>query len=228
VIVENKFGKVDLDIKHYKDILVSFSGGADSTLMYWLLLAGIAPECDVTFHTLTGVTPQKGRFKQFTSQQNFDNLREDFPHHNILDRHIIYNKTQIEVGNYATAMQQNGTVDLRLFGLTRNPPHDIMKANDLMYKREPVRDEDGDPWRTDHAGAFFEPFRNIDKRWVAQCFIDFGLMDRYYNNTISCERLRETVDMSHNEDPCGHCWWCREKKMAFGILDGQYDCNITK
>jgi hypothetical protein len=223
VIIKNEFGEVDMDVRDHRNILVSFSGGVDSTLMFWLLLHTISPDEGIVFHTLTGVTPQKGKFKQLTSQQNFDNLREDFPNHTILDRHIIYNKTQIEVGDYTIDLQKRGVVDLRLFGLTRNPPYDIMEEHDLLRKREIIRDEDCERWRTDEAGVFFEPFRNIDKRWVAQCYKDFGLMGRYYNNTISCERLRETPDMMNNEDPCGHCWWCREKKMAFGMLDGQYE-----
>ena len=212
--------------ENYHDILISFSGGVDSTLMYWLLLTSIEPERGVTFHTLTGVTPQKGKFKQFTSQQNFDNLREDFPQHSIPDRHIIYNKTQIEVGDYAINLQQNGAADLGLFGLTRNPPHNIMSDHDLLRSRIEDRDVEvtKNEWvyHRNHA-MMYQPFINIDKRWVAQCYFDFGLMDRYYNNTISCERLRDTPDMQHNEEPCGHCWWCREKKMAFGMLDGQYD-----
>jgi len=224
VIIKNEFGSVDMSIpENYHDILISFSGGADSTLMFWLLLNTIPADRNVKFHPLTGVTPHKGKFKLFTSQANLDNLIDDFPEHKIAKRHIIYNDTQIEVGDCAIDLQKNGTVDMRMFGLTKNPPHDVMATHDLLYKRIEERDNDGKCWRTDVAGIFFEPFINVDKRWVAQCYLDFGLMGRYYNNTISCERLRDTPDMLHSEEPCGHCWWCREKKMAFGILDGQYE-----
>ena len=221
MIIENKFGTVDLDYRpsQNKKVLISFSGGADSTLMFYLTLKATPADSDVQFFPLTGVTPQKGKFKQFTSEQNYQNLIQDFPQHadKIHPRIIIYNETQEELGDYSVKLCREGTTDIVMFGLTKNPPRDVMEKHDLLRNRETLRDIDGDKW----LDFRYHPFRNVDKRWIAQCYYDFDLMDRYYNNTISCERLRETPDMLHSEEPCGHCWWCREKKMAFGILDGQ-------
>ncbi len=232
MIITNQYGTVEYDWKDYKNPMLSFSGGADSTLLLWLSLQLLETKPkDVTLNVFTGVTPAKGKFKQFTSQENFDKMLSEFPQvrDRVPDRHIMYNDTQEALGDRQIYMQMEGIYDLRIYALTANPPHEIMVEHDLLRDRVEHRDIEhpkrewallpfchGLP-----AGPLYQPFINIDKRFVAQCYEDFDLW-RFYNNTISCERMRETDDMKFSEDPCGRCWWCREKKMAFGMLDGQY------
>lgn len=224
MIVKNKYGEIDIDLRGHKKILVSHSGGADSTLMFWLFLKFTPVEDNVLFIPVTGVTPAKGKFKYFTSLQNLQNLREDFPDHNIAERMVMYNDTQEEFGDWTVQLLKEGVGDLRTYGLTKNPPMDVMEEHNLVFKRPEDRDAGGTIWTNDpKKGISYQPFRCVDKRFVAECYREFKLMDRYYNNTFSCERFRETEDMRHSEEPCGHCWWCREKKMAFGILDGQHE-----
>jgi len=229
MIIENEFGVVDfdLDFEKFKRIGVSFSGGADSTLLFWLLMSVVEKEMpDVEITPLTGVTPQKGKFKQFTSGATIDRLRDDFPNATRLrrPRRIIYNRTQDELAEWHEKLLDDGEFDVILYGLTRNPPIDVMKQHNLIEERIERRDfETGDKeiWKQLGGSSenIYEPFANIDKRWIGQCYRDFDLM-LYYMNTISCERLRDTPDMTHSEEPCKHCWWCREKKMAFGMYDG--------
>lgn len=227
MIIKNDFGIVDFDWKDYENICLSFSGGADSTLMLWLALNSLQHKPNTTLHTFTGVTPAKGKFKQFTSQEIFDDMVSHFPQHNdrIEDRIIMYNDTQEDLGDRQIEMHMEDKFDLRMYAVTANPPHDVMEKHNLLHRRIEKRDLEvpKNEWnyRPEHR-MMYQPFINVDKRWVSQAFKDFGLM-RYYNNTISCERFRDTPDMQHNEEPCGHCWWCREKKMAFGMLDGQHE-----
>jgi len=229
--ISNKYGTVEYDWGDFKHPMLSFSGGTDSTLLLWLSLNVLEtkPE-DVTLQVFTGVTPDKGLFKQFTSQENFDKMLSEFPHlkNRVPDRIIIYNDTQDYLGEKQCDMQDEGAFDLRIYALTANPPYDVMEKHNLLDRRI----EDRDPgknhttmsltpqWNGRHTGPMYQPFINVDKRFIAQCYEDFNLW-RFYNNTISCERLRETPDMKFSEEPCGHCWWCREKMMAFGMLDGQ-------
>jgi len=230
MIVENKFGRVDFDWKDYKNICLSFSGGADSTLLLWMCLKLLQEKPNSTLHTFTGVTPAKGLWKQFTSGDTFDRMLNQFPgvKSQVRERRIMYNDTQKELGEAQVKLTQDGTFDLRMYGLTANPPHDVMVAHDLLNKREEIRDQDTmkEPWfncvHEPPQGPMYQPFINVDKRWIAQAFKDLDIM-HYYNNTISCERLRETPDMANNEEPCKHCWWCREKKMAFDMYDGEYE-----
>ena len=224
MIIENKYGKVEFDWKDYKRVMLSFSGGSDSTLLLWLSLNLLETKKDTILQVFTGVTPYKGKFKQFTSQENFDLMREEFSHlkDRVPDRMIMYNMTQKELGDEQVRLLKKGSFDVCIYALTANPPYKIMEKHNLLHKRIVERDPDKikDSWYENPPIVQYEPFINVDKRFIAQCYEDFDLW-RFYNNTISCERLRETPDMKFSEEPCGHCWWCREKKMAFGMLDGQ-------
>ena len=65
--------------------------------------------------------------------------------------------------------------------------------------------------------AFYEPFKNIDKKFIAHIYKEYGLIDTLYPLTRSCE----STDPDNCDDykgHCGNCWWCLERKWAFGIL----------
>jgi len=227
MIIENKYGKVEFDWKDYKKILISVSGGADSTLLLWLSLNLVETKKDTILQVFTGVTPHKGKFKQFTSQENFDMMREEFSHlkDRVPNRMIMYNDTQEELGDEQFRLLKEKMFELVIYGVTSNPPYNVMVNHNLLDERVEKRDVEykKSEWNYDlnnQPGVVYKPFINVDKRFIAQCYEDFDLW-RFYNNTISCERLRETPDMKFSEEPCGHCWWCREKMMAFGMLDGQ-------
>lgn len=228
MIIENKYGIVnfDIDFSKYKKIGISFSGGCDSSLLLYLLLRMVDDTYpDVEIIPITGITINKGKWKLFRSQEILDYYRSQFFNlKNIIkDRLVDYNWTQEEYGKYVATLAKNNIIDIRLFALTKNPPYNVMEQHDLVRKRETSRDGFVNFERMfieTKIGPIYDVFRNVDKRWIAQCYHDFGLMDHIYPLTVSCERLRETSDMIDNEEPCRHCWWCREKKMAFGTYDG--------
>ena len=228
MIIENEYGRVDFDVdfSKHKKIGISFSGGCDSTLMLYFLLTMVEEDdVDVQIIPVTGINLEKGKWKLLRSQEILDHLLSEFPNaaRKVGERLVHYNYTQREYGTHVEDLARDGVIDIQLYALTKNPPIEVMEKHDLMRRREVSRDDfmDVDNLCRDTAeGPCYDVFRNIDKRWVAQCYHDYGLMEHIYPLTASCERLRTTPDMLHNEEPCGHCWWCREKKMAFGSYDG--------
>ena len=46
-------------------------------------------------------------------------------------------------------------------------------------------------------------------------------MDELFPITASCVAYAKKTN--HFSEPCKECWWCREKKWAFGMYDG----NVT-
>lgn len=219
MIITNQYGSVCLNIpfNRYKKIGISFSGGADSTLMlYYLLRHFRNAKPDAIIVPITGITVNKGMFKQFKSQEILDLfLNHYYPDiaPKVMERKIWHGYEQVDYGNWTRELQKDGVVDLMMYGLNRNPPADIRKIYDLDRDRELLRDEQAPMWR----GNTFEPFRNVDKRFMAQCYRDEKIWD-IAEMTVSCERLREEHDL--DEKPCGMCWWCREKMMAFNMYDG--------
>lgn len=227
MIIQNQYGSVQLliDFKKYKKIGISFSGGCDSTLLLYFLLKIFHeknPESEI--YPITGIATNKGKWKLLRSQQILDDLINQFPStkNKVKDRIIHYNTSQMEYRKFTRKLCSKSIIDIRLFALTKNPPYEVMEKHDLLRKREILRDEEEPeiyrPYEI--TGSIYEPFRNVDKRWIAQCYHDYGLMSSIYPLTMSCERVRDTPQMFDNEEPCRHCWWCREKKMAFGTYDG--------
>ena len=90
-----------------------------------------------------------------------------------------------------------------------------------MYKREVRRDKHGNdrvPFHENHGHAFYCPYEYVDKRFVADMYHKYNLMFELFPITSSCVEYAEKTD--YFTKPCKECWWCREKKWAFGMYDG--------
>jgi hypothetical protein len=59
------------------------------------------------------------------------------------------------------------------------------------------------------------PFFNHDKQDIAKLYRALGVEDTLLPVTRSCE-----TD-SHIGSHCGTCWWCRERRWAFGYVDNK-------
>lgn len=67
---------------------------------------------------------------------------------------------------------------------------------------------------------FYHPFVNVDKRFVAAMYKKYNVED-LLDLTRSCEAIPSEdapFDPNFEKTPCGHCWWCLERKWAFGRL----------
>jgi 7-cyano-7-deazaguanine synthase in queuosine biosynthesis len=56
------------------------------------------------------------------------------------------------------------------------------------------------------------PFFNMNKKNISAKYAELGLLDTLFPITKSCE------DRSILKGHCGKCWWCLERKWAFGKL----------
>lgn len=225
MIITNQYGTVDfqIDFTKHKKIGLSFSGGCDSTLLFYYTLKmfqELQPDAEIV--PITGITLDKGLWKKDRSQFLLDSLLAEFPDvaNKVTERYIDYNWSQEEYGKFVEALYLNKIIDIRLFALTRNPPTDVMIKHDLMRDREIKRDINGAPIMHTPYGIVYDVFRNVDKRWIAEEYKKNDLMEYIFPQTASCERKRIDPHMIGNKEPCKHCWWCREKKMAFGMYDG--------
>lgn len=76
------------------------------------------------------------------------------------------------------------------------------------------------------------PWQTVNKKFIADQYKKYGLTDTLLPLTRSCESRPEMFfkdydkrvgpnivsgqDLSDFETPCGKCWWCLERKWAFG------------
>ncbi len=116
---------------------------------------------------------------------------------------------------------------LRLDGMTANPPVDVrMGFADRMKKHHPTKDFG--PFEVDRVQGeirrdvhdkpelkynVYQPFLNVNKRFVAGVFKENNLMDDLYPITRSC--VGGKYQTNNFTEWCWQCFWCYEKDWAF-------------
>lgn len=224
MIIDNKYGKVDfsIDFDKYKKVGINLSGGCDSSLMLYFLCKVI-----LKYNNFIKIIPITGvDLKRPTNILNvesiLDFMNEVFPTI-IFENHEVnyytkdHEKDKINKHKeYENKLFDKNKIDLLLHGRTSNPPKEEALKNDLFYNREEIRDiSEKELWFKD---KYFMPFNNVDKRFIAECYKKENLIKKLFPLTTSCVAYKEETNFF--TQPCKKCWWCKEKKWAFGMYDG--------
>ena len=102
-----------------------------------------------------------------------------------------------------------------LSGMTQNPPNKDMEQLDFAHLAESKRNEDrNDVVVFNPRGRRYHPYARVNKLFVRGVFESHGLMDTLYHVTGSCTGCQYSTE--YFTKPCGKCFWCHEKKWAFG------------
>lgn len=95
-------------------------------------------------------------------------------------------------------------------GMTGNPPIEEQKKYGFYDVAERRRDnKNQNPWYS----RLYQPFVNVDKKFVAGIYKEEGLMKTVYPYTSSCVGFPDQTN--YYTESCGKCFWCHEKKWAF-------------
>lgn len=95
-------------------------------------------------------------------------------------------------------------------GMTGNPPVEEQKKYGFYDVAERRRDDKNqNPWKT----LIYQPYINVDKKFVAGVYKEENLMDTLYPFTSSCVGFPN--ETNYYTEPCGVCFWCKEKQWAF-------------
>ena len=99
--------------------------------------------------------------------------------------------------------------------MTQNPPDKDMEELGFAHLAETKRNEG----RTEvhifnKGGVSYHPFARVNKLFVKGVFEEHDLMDTLATLTGSCTGGPQETD--YFTKPCGKCFWCQEKKWAFG------------
>jgi hypothetical protein len=225
-----------IDLNPPKEIILSLSGGLDSSSLAYLILKHF-PE--------TIIWPICGQdvnapFDGYKAKEIIDILREEFPDNKLMDLHIYeFNDRDPEIQKVAQKMLDEGTHNLcsenilgvskalqtekgnRDFmkihpglplydGLTQNPPVQAQKEYGMYEKAIRTRD----PGQPRKSTMMTRPYVNVDKKFVAGVYFENNLMNKMFPYTGSCVGTLETTNGF--TEPCKQCFWCKEKYWAFG------------
>ncbi len=192
------------------NIGLKMSGGVDSSLLAYLL-AELSLESDTPFKiTPIVIVEQNSPFqKEFVDRIiDFIETKTGFRFSHVEWYFLSATENKIKkMREIESHLQTQGDLKLIVSGVTRQPEGHAFLDND-----GPEEDRTGEQqlfwW-----DYIYTPFINFDKKVLADHYFQNNLMDWLFPLTRSCTSVTE--DFSQH---CGICWWCRERKWAFGIL----------
>lgn len=199
--------------KNFKKPAIALSGGADSALLlYFLAQQNVNTIHPYFLHRYDGenfLGPAKSVIEFM--QNLYPNKIADLELKDITGREWSIIKTNFEMTTY---MEEKNQCDIFLTGSTANPPYSAFKDNsgkrinerdryrNVLFKKEEVSKD----------RMYYRPFSNVDKRFIAELYYKYDLINSLFPLTLSCI---ETTDTKH----CKQCWWCKERFWAFGRYD---------
>lgn len=188
---------------------LSFSGGADSSLLLYILMQ----HSTHTIHLYTFASKNK-QWRTATTSTNVVKRCIELTKNNNVQHHITYIEEQRPEVIYpkmeSMLLRDNA---YRLYtGMTKLPPSQVYNTFShsledwIIGKRTDEKTYD----EYSHDDKLYTPFINLNKKDIAEMYKTLGIVDTLFPVTNSCEG--DMVNFNH----CGVCWWCQEREWAFG------------
>lgn len=159
------------------------------------------------------------RTEDFVSYKDCDLVINSYPQYFGMRRTQISKIIQID--NISKKLMQKFPGAIRLDGMTRNPPKEDMKRLNFYHLAERRRDKELPKiieYREniyDPVMSIYQPYANIDKKFVAGVYNENNLIETLFPLTRSCVGTARQTDNFTRE--CHKCFWCYEKAWAFDL-----------
>lgn len=234
-LTDNYGQSIDFEIpEKYRKIGVNCSGGADSSILVYMVAAYLKENnrTNTTINVMSCANDNKNRWNVRRAAEII-NYTIDKLKWNQFDIHYSYYRDFQDAKYFheiETDLFNDDRIDLVVSGLTANPKSQALVENsvgkiiDLSQDALDVRNsQNSEQWYLNNEYHFYTPFINVDKRFIAHMYDIYDVNDMIHL-TRSCEATPQPPGHTHTVDydpaferhPCGKCWWCLEKKWAFG------------
>jgi hypothetical protein len=219
----------DIDEK-YNKILVNCSGGADSAILLYMvvdyLMKNNRTDATVSVSTCANDFKHRWNARKAADVINWTIANTGFAN---FDMHYTYYRDKQDTAYFHEVeyrLFREGRTNLIISGITNNPVVEasVLDINgtavDLVATGLPNRNVGEDAKalniREDLEWAWYTPFHKVDKRFVASMYNQYNVMP-LFDLTRSCEVIPiGDYNPEFEKTPCGECWWCLERKWAFG------------
>ena len=225
----------------WRDIAISLSGGADSTLLAYLLCS-IVRESEIelfTVHIISHTRMWKTRpWQAWDSQYVYNWLLQEFPHINF-KRHTNFIAPDIEHGSIGASIpdeynkfvsgdniQQRSYAEYICFQENISAYYNAVTHNPRGIDLGGMPERNIEPSEDNHHLTIMKhmdkwalhPFRFVEKDWIIKQYNRLGITN-LLNKTRSCEgefdKLNyQTYTPGQYVPVCGKCFWCKEREWA--------------
>lgn len=191
---------------------LSMSGGADSSLLLYILLSNKKE----TLEVFTLAADLKGRTSAKIAANVIDKCIELTGNNNV-NHHVVYVDSQNDEKLFKLPheMLSENKISMMYTAITANPPKEI--ADYFLTPIENSEQNKRDPsiHRPIINYDWCFPFFNIDKIKISEMYKSLELIDTLFPLTRSCELENPPPNfLSH----CDNCWWCKERFWGFKRL----------
>ena len=228
---KDKTMSVDIDIPDtYNSVCVNMSGGADSAILFFIIakyLKEYRPNIRLSVATLNEANKNYYMGKNTRDIIDFVIKELDFKN---FDTHYIYyaeKQSREVIDNFLAKMISSNIIDLFIGGTTMPPLCEGPALAEVEGKEVDIKEHSNAQLTHDErvsqpiwnsAKTMYKPFVKIDKSFIADMYYLHNLQDTMFPKTKSCTTLATNHMFVGDFDHCGKCWWCLERKWAFGKL----------
>jgi hypothetical protein len=231
---------------NWNNISISLSGGADSSLLAYLLCDHIRKNNfkHITVHIISHVRCWKTKpWQQYDSLKIYNWLIEEFKninfkrYTNFIAPDLEYSVTgpsltdeydkkvsgdNIQIRAFSEYVCYENNIDAHYNAVTRNPRGVEFQG---MSERDIDSNHDNQHLMLmKHMGRWaIHPFRFVEKSWIIEQYYKLELKELLYS-TRSCEGEFEGIDYTiytpgQYVPTCGKCFWCKERDWAIELIE---------
>lgn len=192
---------VDIDI-HEEGIGISCSGGADSSLLLYILMRHVVSP----IHIFTCANKKK-KYSNLPVVQSVIQQCIELTGNSNIQHHIHFVEQQTNENFYQFSHFK--LIRVLYTAITKNPPLVVTDTWNQINTEHEERNPEINRDLYHRNNTFYTPFHRIDKKAIAEMYKELDLLNSLYPLTRSCEN--EEWSKGH----CGECWWCKERFWAF-------------
>jgi 7-cyano-7-deazaguanine synthase in queuosine biosynthesis len=191
-----------------KSILLS--GGADSAILFYILM--LYSEEPIKVYTCGSVN--NNRQAPITAYNIINACLKRMDRRDVY-QHVYYVDSKLSNSMFEVTNELTKNDEIVYLAFTNTPDDDVLET----FKHENVLYNDRDPKIKNkplygtHNLRYYRPLINHNKKDVYKIYKELDALDWLFPITMSCES--NTVDPSKH---CDNCWWCEERRWAFGRL----------
>jgi len=217
---KNTFGKIqvmkDEELFRGKTLALSMSGGADSTILCYILAkTSQKRDLQITIQPYNGYDiwapiDSTGVIKIIKYiQSKFPTVDIQWPISTVFNTNGA-SASEGDKNSYIKPLIEklvaHNVVDLVMNGISMGPPLEVQQTFKDWDNKINVRRLPGyHLWNeVERAIDHLSPLKHIDKRFIVYCYKKFGIE----------ELLEMTNSCTEPQGNCRECWWCQERSWA--------------